>query len=36
MRKNMLDVANFKSNMAEAVACKSRRYNAHKPTQVYL
>ena len=31
MRKTMLDGANLKSNMAEAVACKSRRYNAHKP-----
>ena len=36
MRKTMLDGANLKSNMAEAVACKSRRYNAHKPIQVYL
>ena len=36
MRKTMLDGANLKSNMAEAVACKSRRYNAHKLTQVFL
>jgi len=36
MRKTMLDGANLKSNMAEAVACKSRRYNTHKPIQVFL
>ena len=34
MRKTMLDGANLKSNMTEAVACKPRRYNAHKPLQV--
>ena len=34
MRKTMLDGANLKSNMTKAAACKSRRYNAHKPLQI--
>lgn len=34
MRKTMLDGVNLESNMTEAVACKLKRYNAHKPLQV--